>query len=178
MKRWRKWLLAFGALLFVLTVVGLILPPCHTVERHIVTTATPDRLFPRVASLKRWPEWTAWNARRFPDLTMRFEGSESGKGAIMHAQGKSSGNGTVTITRADPREGVWYDLDFENGTQIFHCSISYAPQGNGLDVTWRLQACLGGNPLKRWAGLALGSLMGGDMETGLRQLIHQAEEVR
>ena len=179
MKRWKKWLLALCALLLlVFTVVGFLLPQCQTVERRILTTVTPELLFPQLATLKRWPEWTAWNRQRFPDLTMRFEGSESGAGAIMQARGKSSGNGTVTITRADLQEGIWYDLDFENGTQIFHCAITYKPQGNGLAVVWRLEACLGRNPFKRWAGLALGLLMSGDMGTGLRQLIRQAEGTR
>ena len=178
MKRWKKWLLALCALLLVFTGIGFLLPRCQTVERRIVTTATPERLFPQLATLKRWPEWTAWNTRRFPDLTMRFEGPESGTGATMHAQGKSSGNGTVTITRAEPREGIWYDLDFENGTQRFHCAITYKPQGNGLAVVWRLEACLGRNPFRRWAGLALGSLMGGDMQTGLTQLIQHTEGIR
>ena len=178
MKRWKKWLLALCALLLVFTAISFTLPQCRTVERRTVTTATPEQLYPQLATLKRWPEWTAWNRQRFPDLTMRFEGSESGAGAIMHAQGRSSGNGTVTITRADAREGVWYDLDFENGTQIFHCAITYTPQDNSLAVVWRVEACLGRNPFKRWAGLALGSLMGGDMETGLKQLIRRAEGVR
>ena len=178
MKRWKKWLLALAALLLVLTAIGFVLPPCQTVERRITTTATPAQLFPKLATLQRWPDWTAWNTNRFQDMTMRFEGPESGTGSIMHAHGKSSRNGTVTITRAEPREGVWYDLDFENGTQIFHCAITYAPQGNGLAVTWRLEACLGRNPFKRWAGLALGSLMGSDLETGLAQLVKQAEGVR
>ncbi len=178
MKRWKKWLFALSASLLVLTAIGLLLPRCQTVERRIDTTATPEVLFSHLATLKRWPEWTAWNKQRFPDLTMRFEGSESGAGAVMQARGKSSGNGTVTITRADLQKGIWYDLDFENGTQIFHCAITYTPHGKGLAVVWRLEACLGRNPFKRWAGLALGSLMSGDMETGLRQLIQNAEGVR
>lgn len=178
MIRWKKWLLALCALLLGFTSVGFLLPQCQVVERRIFTTTTPERLFPQLTTMKRWPEWTAWNTRRFPDMTLRFEGPASGTGAIMHAQGKSSGNGTVTITRTELPKGIWYDLDFENGTQIFRCAITYTPQGNGLAVVWRLEACLGRNPLKRWAGLALGSLMGGDMQTGLTQLIQHAEGIR
>lgn len=173
--RWKKWILALSGVLIVFTAIGFLLPQCQTVERHISTTAAPERLFTQLSTLKRWPLWTAWNTNRFPDMTMNFEGSDSGAGAIMKARGKASGNGTVYITRAVMREGVWYDLDFENGTQIFHCAITYSPQENNLVVTWRVEACLGRNPFKRWAGLAVDSLMGGDMETGLRQLIQQAE---
>ena len=178
MKRWKKWLWTFGALLFVLTVVGLILPRCHTVERHIVTTATPARLFPRVATLKRWPEWTAWSTNRFPDMTLRFEGAESGVGAKMIAAGKSSGDGTVTIVEADPTSGIAYALDFNHGMQVFAGAIRYTNTPDALRVTWTLDAALGVNPLKRWAGLAMGSLMGADMERGLAKLKVHVEEKR
>ena len=57
MKRWKKWLVALAALLLVLTAIGFVLPPCQTLERRITTTATPAQLFPKLATLQRWPDW-------------------------------------------------------------------------------------------------------------------------
>ena len=48
----------------------------------------------------------------------------------------------------------------------------------GWLVTWTLDADLGRNPVKRWAGLALGALMGGDMEKGLANLKRELETSR
>ena len=137
--------------------------------------ATPESLFPPIATLKRWPEWTAWNTNRFPDMTMRFEGPATGMGATMIAAGKSSGDGTVIITAADPATGITYTLDFNHGTQIFTGAIRHTNTPNGLRVAWKLEAELGHNPVKRWAGLAMNLLMGGDMEKGLENLKRAVE---
>lgn len=178
LKRCKKWLGALTAVLLLLAAIGFLLPPRQTVVRRIVTTATPAQWFPQLATLQRWPEWTAWNTNRFPDLTMRFDGPDTGVGAIMVASGKSSGDGTVIITEADPARGIAYTLDFNHGAQIFTGAIRFTNAVEGWLVTWTLGAELGCNPGKRWAGLALGVLMGGDMEKGLANLKRELETQR
>ena len=172
--------IVLGLLLLValLCLVGLVLPRRQTVVRRIVTTAPSAQWFPHLAALQRWPEWTAWNTNRFPDLTTRFEGPATGVGATMIASGKSSGDGTVRITDADPARGITYTLDFNHGAQLFTGAIRFTNAADGLLVTWTLDAELGGNPAKRWAGLALGALMGGDMEKGLANLKRELETPR
>lgn len=170
MKRWKKIILGVLATVGLFIAVGFLLPARVHVERSAVMNARPEAIFPHVATLKRWPEWTAWTTNRFPDMTMRFEGAESGAGAVMIAEGKSSGNGIVRITQAEPAKGVWYELDFEHGTQLFQGAVTFQPSGDALKVKWRLETDLGANPLKRWAGLLLDKLIGGDMATGLANL--------
>ena len=167
-----------AAVLLVLAAIGFVLPPRQTVVRRIVTTATPAQWFPQLATLQRWPEWTAWNTNRFPDLNMRFEGPDTGVGATMIADGRSSGDGAVKITDADPARGITYTLDFNHGAQLFTGTIRFTNAADGWLVTWTLDAELGRNPVKRWAGLALGALMGGDMEKGLANLKRELETPR
>ena len=175
MKRWKKLSLALVVLIALFIIIGFFLPSHCRVERTLTIRAPEEALFSRVSALKRWPEWTAWTTNRFPDMKVRFEGSESGVGAVMIAEGKSSGNGVVNIVRADVVKGVWYDLDFEHGTQIFHGAITFERISAGLKVTWTLETDMSANPLKRWAGLILDQLMGSDMEKGLRNLKEQTE---
>ena len=170
MKRFKKILLCLVALTGVLLVAGFLLPARARVERSATMYAKPEAVFSRVASLKRWPEWTAWTTNRFPDLNLRFDGPESGVGAVMIAEGKSSGDGTVKITRAEPATGVWYDLHVGHGNLDFQGAITFAPVGDALNVTWAIETDFGANPLKRWAGLLLDKLMGGDMAEGLANL--------
>ena len=125
MKLVTKSFLGLLVAVVLILAIGFLLPSHPVVQRSIVTTASPQSIFPFIASPKRWEKWTAWNTNRFADMRTRFEGPDSGVGAIMIAEGKSSGNGKVTITRAEPERGVWYDLDFEHGMQIFHCSIKF-----------------------------------------------------
>ena len=176
--RWPRWVAGVLSLLALLLAVGFLLPRHAQVTRAITLRAKPEAVFERVATLRRWAEWTAWTTNRFPDLTYRFEGPAQGVGATLVAVGKSSGDGTVKITRAVPTEGVAYTLDFNHGTQLFDGVISFANSPDGLRVTWTLTTDLGTNPLKRWAGLAMGTLMGGDMENGLAKLKAQVEERR
>ena len=175
MKRWQKFLLALLGLMVVLFLAGWLLPAHQRVERRIVTSGKPEDVYSLTASLRRWAEWTAWTTNRFPDLTMRFDGPDAGVGAVMIASGKSSGDGTVKITAAEPADGITYTLDFNHGTQLFTGAIRFTNTPGGLRVTWTLDADLGVNPLKRWTGLAMGSLMGGDMEQGLANLQRKVE---
>ncbi len=174
-KLWKKLLLGGLGLAGLLFVVGCFLPAHAHIERSLLMHTTPASLFPSIATLNRWPDWTAWNTNRFPDLTMRFEGPATGVGATMIASGKSSGDGTVKITEADLASGITYTLDFNHGTQLFTGAIRHTNTPDGLRVTWTLDADLGANPLKRWTGLALGALMGGDMEKGLANLKRAVE---
>ncbi len=175
MKKWKKLLLGLTSVLLLLIAVGFVLPNSARVEQSILIQAEAGKVYRRIASLRLWPEWTAWTTNRFPDMQVRFAGTESGVGQVMIAEGKSSGNGTVRIIKADPALGIEYELNFERGTQIFHGSILYEKTTNGLNVVWTLHAPLGANPVKRWIGLAFDRLMSGDMATGLRNLKQQTE---
>ena len=86
----------------------------------------------------------------------------------------------VTLAPLDypPRMKFWNDLDFEHGTQLFHGSITFEPTSGGLQVSWAIETDMGANPFKRWAGLFLGKLMGGDMATGLINLKQQTETAK
>ncbi len=175
MKRWKKFLLGLLALILVFLIIGFFLPSHCRIEKNLVMNTSPEAVFARVDTLKRWPEWTAWTTNRFPDMKIKFEGPESGVGAMMIAKGKSSGNGMVKITRAESTKGIWYDLDFEHGRQIFQGAIILEPTETGLKATWSLETDMGANPVKRWAGLFLNKLMGGDMARGLANLKKQVE---
>lgn len=178
MKLWKKLLLGLLALVVLFAVLGCFLPSRARVERSLSIGATPETLFPQVATLTRWPEWTAWTTNRFADMRIKFSGPTSGVGAVMLAEGKSSGSGTVTITRAEPAKGVCYDLDFEHGTQLFHGSITFDTTNDETKVTWVIETDMGANPFKRWAGLVLDKLMGGDMAAGLANLKQQVESAK
>ena len=147
---WKRILLGAASLILLFTLAGFLLPAKARVERAERIRSSPQSVHQHIATLRRWPEWSAWTTARFPDMTTRFEGPESGVGAVMIARGKSSGDGTVRITRAEPNEGMWYELDYDHGAQIFRGVILYEPSGDGLRVAWSLETDMGLNPFKRW----------------------------
>jgi hypothetical protein len=170
MKIVKRILLGLLVLLVVLLVVGFFLPGRYRVERSTVMHATTEAIFPYVNTLKRWPDWTAWNTKKYPDMKVEFEGPEAGKGATYRWDGKDVGKGSLTLTSSDPERGVEYDLNFENGKYLSKGALQFEPMTEGVKVTFRNEGDLGWSPISRYFGLMMDRFMGPDFEEGLANL--------
>ena len=176
MKIFKRLLLGILVLVALLAVVGLFLPDRYHVERTIVMNAPADAVFARANTLKTWPEWTAWTKAKYPDMETKFSGPDAGVGSVYQWSGKSSGIGSLRITAVEPAKRVIYDLDFENGKYLSVGSIILTPEGTATRVTWVDEGALGSNPINRWFGLMMDSMMGPDFETGLKNLKQLSEK--
>jgi len=155
--------------------VSLFLPSRYRVERALLMKTTAGAVLTRINTLKTWPEWTAWTVAKYPDMRISFSGPEAGVGATYSWQGKSTGHGTLKITRSDPEKGIGYDLDFENGKYLSRGAILLEPAGDAVKVTWSNEGDLGWNPVSRYFGLLMDRMMGPDFEEGLRNLKREVE---
>lgn len=176
MKILKRLLLGILVLIALLAVVGLFLPDRYHVERAIIMNAPAEAVFARANTLKTWPEWTAWTKAKYPDMETKFSGPEAGVGSVYQWSGKSSGIGSLRITAVEPAKRVIYDLDFDNGKYLSVGSIILTPEGAGTKVTWVDEGALGSNPINRWFGLMMDSMMGPDFETGLKNLKELSEK--
>lgn len=174
MKLLKKLLIGLVVFIALFLVAGFLMPGSYTVERSLTINAKPDKIYPLIASAKRWPEWSAWNQTRFPDMTYNYSGPESGVGSESNWNGKSSGKGRMKMTKADPAKGITYDLDFEDGTYLSVGTISLEPAGDATKVLWVTTGNLNG-PVQRWMGLLMDKFMGPDFETGLKNLKEKTE---
>lgn len=177
MKVLKAVLLGVAVLVAVLLLVGLALPRAYHVERSVRIRATPDRVYPLIAAFRRWPDWIAWTTNRYPDMEMRFGETDTGVGAGYSWTGKSSGDGAIRFTRLDPGRAIGYALDFEQGRYLSTGEIRIEPAGGEVTVIWTNEGDLGGNPLSRWFGLFMDSMMGPDFAAGLANLKQRAEAV-
>ena len=175
MKFLKKVVLAVLLIPMVLVVVSLFLPSTYRVERRVMINARADTVFPHINSLKQWPEWTAWTVAKYPDMKTSFAGPDAGVGASYSWEGKSSGRGTLKLTRSDPDKGIGYELDFENGKYVSRGAIALEPTGESVNVTWSNEGDLGWNPVSRFFGLFMDAMMGPDFEEGLRHLQRKVE---
>ncbi len=174
--KWLKRILIGLVIVVVLfVVIGFFLPRTYRVERSQTIAAKPDAVFNVVNNLKTWPEWTAWTVARFPDMKVEFSGPESGAGATYTWSGKSSGSGKLQLTKSDTAQLIVYDLDFEQGKYVSKGEISFAAEGDSVKVKWANFGDLGSNPVNRWFGLLMDSMMGPDFETGLSNLKKKVE---
>lgn len=161
--------------LFLIVVVGSqFLPGEYRVERSVAIGAKPEAIFPLLASLKTWPQWTAWSKEEYPQMVWTFSGPESGVGATSEWNDPKT-NGRMTITRVSINAGVWYDLSMENDQFQAHGALMLDRAAAGTKVRWVDEGDLGRNPLNRIFGLFLDGMVGKDFEKGLAKLKMQVE---
>jgi hypothetical protein len=171
----KKILIAFAALVALVLVIGLVLPSKYRVERSTTIQAPAEAVYASVANLKRWQDWAPWNAGKYPGNQWMFGGPEVGVGAVHSWSGEDVGTGTLSLTQADPKTGVAYDMSLEHGRYVMHGRISFEPADSGTRVTWVDEGDLGGNPLMHYLRFPLESRLGRDLEQALAQLKKQVE---
>jgi hypothetical protein len=171
----KKTLIAFAALLGLVFVIGLVLPSRFRVERSTTIHAPSEAVYAAVANLERWQDWAPWNARTYPGTRWRTGGAQVGVGAVHSWSGEDVGNGTLSLTQADPKTGVAYAMSTENGRYVMHGRISFEPTDQGTRVTWVDEGDLAGNPLAHSLVPLIESRLGGNLEEGLAQLKKQVE---
>lgn len=175
MKALKKVILVILVLPILLLVGSFFLPSQYHVERVIVIKATPETIYPWLAQLKKWPEWTVWNAERDATLVNTYTGPAEGAGAEMSWTAKELGNGAMKLTAADAKTGVKYELNFENGKFLSTGGVTMAPSGDSTRVTFYNEGEFGMNPVRRYFGLLMDKFMGGDFGKNLDGLKRKVE---
>lgn len=135
-------------------------------------------VYAQLNNFRKWPEWSAWTVERYPDMKVNYAGPESGVGAVYSWEGKTSGQGTMNITQAEPDKSIAYGLDFEHGKYVSQGRITIASEGDQVMVTWVNEGKLGKNPIDRWFGLMMDSMMGPDFQAGLDKLKAKVESTK
>jgi len=170
-----KWLAAAVAvILAIVAAIGLSLPRRFQVVRDITIDAPSRDIFAVISRLREWPTWTAWTIERYPDMKVTFSGPDEGVGARQSWSGKSSGSGSIAITKAEPLEGISYDFLREGFRSTG--GINFFPGPDGTLVAWHAEGDLGFNPINRFCGLVMDRMMGPDLETSLRNLKFNVEK--
>ena len=162
--------------LFVVT--GLLLPSQVHVERSIRIDAPPAAVFPYLNDLRAFNRWSPW-AGRAPDTSYAFSGPDAGVGMRMrwYSEQPDAGSGSQEIIASVPDESVTMTLDFGEMAQA-QSTLAIAPEGEGARVTWSFDEELSWNPIHRWTGLAVESLLGPDYARGLANLKQLVEAER
>ena len=125
-----------AAIIVVVLVVGLFLSKDYRVERSMSMAVKPVVVFNEVNSFQKWSPWSPWLAMD-PTIKNTFSGPESGVGNKVAWTSEKSGSGSQTITLSESPSRIETALDFgEMGTAT--ADWTFAPQGDGVLVTWGL----------------------------------------
>ncbi|HVY69409.1 MAG TPA: SRPBCC family protein [Verrucomicrobiae bacterium] len=169
-KKLRRVIVAVVLLLVLLAAAAVFLPGHYKVERSVTIPAKAPGIFADINNLRKWPEWVAWTTNRYPEMKVEFAGPPSGVGATYKWSGKSSGQGSLRITKSTRDQSVAYDLSFENGKYLSTGTITLEPRKDGTLVTWVNEGDLNRDPVSRYFGQFMDKMMGPDFEAGLENL--------
>ncbi|MFN0059802.1 MAG: SRPBCC family protein [Planctomycetota bacterium] len=173
----KKLLLGLVAVVLLLLVVSLFLPSAYFVERSIVVQAEPAQVFPYLNNLQEWNKWTPWTQEKYPEMKRTYSGPAEGVGAKSAWTGPDSGTGSLEIKQSDPATGIVYELAFE-GFSTSEGRLAMAKADGGLKVTMSTKGDLGSNPINKFFGLMIDSMMGAEFEGGLAKLKQLVEAKR
>jgi hypothetical protein len=144
----KKILMIIAALIFVLVIVGFMLPRKMTVTHSLVIAAPDSVVFYEVNNLDHHPAWSYWDSLYKGTMKVTYGEIKSGVGAVYKWEGKESGSGKMTITESIPYKTVKMDLDFmEQGTA--KTWYTFEAQGSSTKVTTGIEADMGTNPIMR-----------------------------
>jgi hypothetical protein len=175
MKKLKIVLAVLAGLFVVITAVGFLLPSKMTVNRSVIVAAPPSAVYPLIANFKTgWSQWNPFDDDA-PDMKYEFSGPDEGVGAAQAWDSKDTGDGKMTITRADPAYGVDVDLTLMQESFRLKGALLCEPAAGGTKVTWTDEMELGGNPYRRYMGRFLESAIGSEFEKGLNTLREKAE---
>src|SRR4051812_16995898 len=165
-----------AVVLAALAGAGLVLPKKVASERSLTIAAAPERIYPDVAMLRAWPEWTAWNPRRDPHFKPTYEGPEVGPGATQRwGPEMDGGPGSLRIVEGDPQRGVTFHLQLDQMQMGIDGRISFQPDGTGTKVTWRDELDFTHSYLGRYFGPMVDSDLSKRLEESLSNLKARSE---
>ncbi|QDU83797.1 Polyketide cyclase / dehydrase and lipid transport [Planctomycetes bacterium Pla163] len=170
----KKLLVAVTVIVLALVLVGFWLPADYRIERRRVLAAGPERVRAQVRDLESWPQWTAWSRAEDPECVWTFDDPDAfGVPRAMHWSGPKHGEGTIELTELADPDRIEFALTGVDGDTVLRSVGAFAFEGDargGTEVVWSLSGVMAANPVHRWIGLFMDSLVGADLERGLEGL--------
>jgi hypothetical protein len=168
-------------LIIVLAVVllGIVIPQffldaAYAMDRSTVIDAKPAAITRVVADLRTWDSWTAWNSEVDPTIARAYTGTPGEPGHKMTWTSDELDNGSLEITTIEPTR-VAYKMRID-GWDPSNGAFVMKPAADGTTtVKWEFSGEINGFPAKRYFGLMMDRMVGGDFEEGLTKLKAKVE---
>jgi uncharacterized protein YndB with AHSA1/START domain len=173
--------LAIIGVVVVVAIGGILLyaatkPDSFRVQRTVLISAPPDKVFPLINDIKAWTVWSPYE-KKDPAMKRAYGAVTAGKGATYAWEGdKNVGQGSMEIVESSPRKIV-LKLDFLKPFEAHNMGeFVLEPKGDSTSVTW---AIYGPSPyMSKVVGtfMNIDDMIGRDFEKGLADLKAAAEK--
>ncbi len=158
---------AGGIGIVAIVAAGAMLLPRHVhVERQAKFDGSVENVIRLAASNEGYQRFNPYLSAD-PDLKITHFGPVSGKGSGFRFDGKD-GTGSQTVAEVTDNR-VRYNIDLGAMGKPVQ-TIMAKPFGNGVLVTWSMDADMGMNPVARIIGLFMDGMIGKNLEKGLSNL--------
>ena len=154
--------------------IAFLLPKDFTVTRAIQINASIVDVFEQTNTLSNWANWSAWH-KMDPNANYTYSTPDAGIGASYSFDGDPEliGAGVLTILESTANQSIRTEIVFlkegeENGRGNGEWAFT---EKNGVtQVSWSFLVDMGNNPVARWVGLMMDSMLGPQLETGLNNM--------
>lgn len=168
-----------GIVLLVLILIGALVGWMQPRQMHVEVSGTmkshPANIYNQVNVMKNWEAWSPWQ-RMDPEMKVTYSDIPSGVGASYSWTGPKSGQGSLTVSEANPNERIATAMDFgPNGTAT--SGFTFTPEGENTRVTWSFDTDMGVNPFSRLFGLIMKGMLESSFEQGLANLKEITEKM-
>ncbi|MEL6678133.1 MAG: SRPBCC family protein [Pseudomonadota bacterium] len=161
------FILAGGAIAATVAALPYALPGSATVERSAIIDASPEEIFPLLASNRGFQKINPY-LDADPKLKIAFSGPDYGVGSTFAFDGKD-GKGTQTITAMEENRSVTNLIDLGSMGQPVQ-TFTLTPVEGGTKVVWSTTSEFGMNPIGRVIGLFMDGFLGKTYEKGLTNI--------
>ncbi len=166
-----RWILIASALIVGLLLAGAyLLPSSIEVERSATVQAPLPVVHAAVTDLDLWLEWEPWS-RIDESLEVSFGEIRQGAGALYHWKGDKTGTGIMEIIAVEAEHIDYRYIFNQNEARPAYGRIELHPvDAEQTYVTWSFSSRIGHNPLDRYIGVLVTSMVGVNFEEGLGNL--------
>jgi hypothetical protein len=173
----KKILITLIAIIVAFLIFVATKPSEISIERSIVISKSPQKIYPLINNQMKWSEWSPWNGLD-GNIEEFFGGATEGLGSYYKWNGNDLvGAGTSTIVENQQDNFVKFKWDFEKPMKATYFSeFKLAKQEGGVQVTWTMYGKR--DFISKLAGLFMDceEKVGGEFEKGLKNLKDLAEK--
>ncbi|MEJ6980630.1 SRPBCC family protein [Pedobacter sp. P351] len=154
---------------------GMLLPKTYQVKRSISINAPDSVVYNNIADFNNFLKWNPWYKME-PSARIKIAGTAGQPGHLYTWEGEETGTGQMLIKNIVPQKLVDIELKFikpfENTAKT---KFQLDAKENTTVVTWIMEG-ENKSSMDRWMGLGMDSMIGGDFESGLKELKSLSEK--
>ncbi|MHC4841464.1 MAG: SRPBCC family protein [Planctomycetota bacterium] len=126
---------AFSFFVLLIIAIGLSMDNTFKAGAEKTIDAKPAEVYDFISDMDNWHKWAGWTDEKQQQIAITREGPKRGVGATVRWDTESS-VGRLTITKADPNEGIWYEVAMESDEVNAYGSVTFTEKDGKTLVVW------------------------------------------